>query len=454
MVIHSDQTMRSAAPHDPHAPGGEAIALVGGTIVELFPARVETADVLIVRDRIVQIGGELPRGVTRVDARGCVITPAFVNAHTHLYMSLTRGMPSFNNNKPMTFVDWMTRVWWKVDKALDEELVRVSALTGAVEAARAGVATVFDHHSSPRIIENSLDLVAQALDEVGVRGVLCYDTSDRDGRGRRDGGLKENERWLARTRKGELRHRGMVGAHASFTLNDDTLDALKDLAERMEVGIHIHVAEDPNDEKDAERKKGSPLVDRLERLGVGRKGSIVAQAVHLAEDDAKAFMKAGAYVVTNPRSNMISAVGVAPATGERVAIGTDGFGADVLAEAQAYFLRHSEAKDGLASDAVKRLVAGQLLAAQLFGEEGAGKIERGMRADIAVLAYDPVTPMNDANVELHALLGWSAACMRHTIVGGRFVLRDGRVVCIDEDKLRADARTAAGRLWERMHGYL
>jgi cytosine/adenosine deaminase-related metal-dependent hydrolase len=454
MAPSSEHTLRSAAPRDPKAVNPDAVVLTGGTVVDLAPPRVEIADVVIEGDRIVQVGGECPRGAVRVDARGCVVTTAFVNAHTHLYLSLTRGMPPASK-QPLTFVDLISRVWWKLDKALDEELIRLSALVGAVDSVKRGVATVLDHHSSPRSIDGSLDVIAAALDEVGVRGVLCYETSDRDGRGRRDGGLKENERFLARARKVGCRHRGLVGAHASFTLNDDTLDAIKDLADRTGAGIHMHVAEDPNDEKDAARKKGAPLAARLKRLGLARKGSIVAQAVHLDAKDAEWLMKAGAWIVTNPRSNMLSSVGLASVEGDRVALGTDGVDCDVLAEVQAHYFRHLEARDGLATETVRRLVAGQRLASFFFGDGDAPpKIERGGRADLAVLEYDASSPMTPMNLEDHAVLGFPGARVRHTILGGRFLLRDRVVQGIDEDKLRADARVAAGRLWERMQGYL
>jgi cytosine/adenosine deaminase-related metal-dependent hydrolase len=449
----SEHTLRSASPKDPQVVNPDAVVLVGGTIVDVHPPRVETADVVIEGDRISQVGGELPRGATRVDASGCLVMAAFANAHTHLYMSLTRGMPA-PGAKPLTFVDLMTRVWWKVDKALDEDLVRVSALVGAVESVKRGVVTVIDHHSSPRAIDGSLDVIASALDEVGVRGVLCYETSDRDGRGRRDGGLKENERFLARAKKAGCRHRAMVGAHASVTLADDTLDALKDMADRTGAGVHIHVAEDPNDERDA-RKRGSPLAARLKRLGVGRKGSIMAQAVHLDAKDAEALMKAGAWIVTNTRSNMQSALGLAPAVGDRVALGTDGLDADMLAEAHGHFLRHSEAKDDLAHETCKRFVASQRLASFLMGDgDLPPKIERGARADVAVVRYEPFSPLTAANVETHLTMGLPGARVVHTMAGGRFLLRGGVVQGIDEAKLRADAHVAAGRLWERVAGYL
>jgi cytosine/adenosine deaminase-related metal-dependent hydrolase len=391
--------------------------------------------------------------VPRFDVSGCVVTPAFTVAHTHLSRSLTCGMPP-PPETPRTLTDTLQWVWWALDKALDEELTSVSALVGAAMAAKAGAACVVDHHSSPRAIDGSLDAVAAALDAIGLRGVLCYETSDRDGRGRRDGGLAENRRFLDRVRAGQTRHRGLVGAHALMTLNDDTLSAIRDLADGRGVGIHMHVAEDLTDHLDAERIRKATLASRLERLGIGRPGSVIAHAVQLDTALAGELMEAGAFVATNPRSNMSQGVGLCGLSGRRVAMGTDGGDQDLLAEARAYVLRHSEAHDGLARQVGARIKAGQELSAQLFGDaNGGGHLAPGARADLTVLDYAPVTPMTPSNVLDHLAQGWTAGHVRDTLVGGRFVVKDRRLCLVDERELRERARAAAGRLWERMQGY-
>jgi putative selenium metabolism protein SsnA len=432
--------------------GAEVAALVGGTLVELDPPRVERRDVTMHSGRIAEVllpGAPLPAGASVVDATGCVITPAFVVGHTHLYSALACGMP-MPAAAPRNFREILERIWWKVDKALDDELVATSALVGAIEAARRGVACVIDHHASPRAIDGSLDRIAAALDRVGLRGALCYETSDRDGRGARDAGLRENERFADRARRGETMHRALIGAHAPFTLEDDTLDALRDLADRAKVGLHVHVAEDTTDGEDAARR-GTTLEARLERLGVGRPGSIVGHGVHLGAAERASLATRGAWIATNTRSNMNNAVGLAPASGARVALGTDGIGADMIAEAQAHFFRHAEARDDAAGEALTRLAGAQRLASLLFdGEERAPRIAAGERADLAVLTYDPPTPLDASNLFGHVIFGWSTSCVRDTIVGGRFVLRDRAVVGIDERRVAHDARAAAARLWQRM----
>jgi len=353
---------------------------------------------------------------------------------------------------PQSFLEILERVWWRLDAALDPELVHLSALVGAVEAARRGVVYVVDHHASPSAIDGSLDRIAAALDQVGLRGALCYETTDRGGPEKRKAGLRESERFLTRTRSGETSHAALVGAHAPFTLEDETLAALRDLADRFDTGLHVHVGEDPTDGADALRRE-TTLSLRLEAMGVFRPRSIVAHAVHLEAPSIAALMDAGAWIVTNPRSNMNNAVGLAPARGSRVALGTDGIGGDMLAEAQAHFFRHAEARDGLAAASVERLVNAQRLASLLSGDgDKAPRIAPGARADLTVLAYDPGTPMTVDNLAGHLLFGWSSAQVRDTLVGGRFVLRDRAIVTLDEKELMARARVAASRLWAALGG--
>jgi putative selenium metabolism protein SsnA len=434
------------------------IALVGGTIVELYPPRVERADIVIERGHVARVGEEIPKGACPIDARGCLVTPGFVVGHTHLYSSLACGMPP-PDVAPKSFPEVLARVWWKLDRALDDELVSVSAMVGAIEAVKRGVTCVIDHHASPRAVHGSLDRIAAALHEVGIRGVLCYETSDRDGREARDAGLAENARFAGGHAGDPACHvRAMIGAHAPFTLEDETLDALADLSACTSTPLHLHVAEDGTELADAALRK-TTLGERLARMGANRPGTLIAHAVHLEAKDLDALERAGVWIVTSARSNMNNAVGVAPAraavggggTTATLALGTDGLGADMIAEAQAHFLRHSEAKDGLAGDALARLVGSQRLASVLFDrQDRAPRVVAGARADLTILEYDPPTPLHAQNLAGHVLFGWSSACVRDTMSCGRFVLRNRVVQAVDERRIAASAREAARRLWARM----
>ncbi|HEY1584751.1 MAG TPA: amidohydrolase family protein, partial [Polyangia bacterium] len=260
--------------------------------------------------------------------------PGFVCAHTHLYSSLARGMPA-PKEAPRNFVEILERVWWRLDRALDAEAVEISALIGAVEAAKAGCTTLVDHHASPgrggSAVDGSLDLVAAAVAEVGLRAVVCYEVSDRNGAAEARAGIRENERFLERVRREPPRLvRAMVGAHAAFTLSDETAEALAEVAQRHRASVHIHVAEDLVDA----RKEGGSTVAWLQARGLLDERALLAHCIHVDEADVARIRDAGASVVHNPRSNANNAVGYAHPSrfGGRLLLGTDGIGADMRAE--------------------------------------------------------------------------------------------------------------------------
>jgi cytosine/adenosine deaminase-related metal-dependent hydrolase len=234
-------------------------------------------------------------------------TPGRVCAHHHLYSALARGMPP-PPRSPANFREILELIWWRVDVALDLELVRWSARLGALEALEAGTTAIVDHHSSPAAVEGSLSVIAEACDEVGVRVACCYEVTDRHGPDIAKAGLAENERFL---RAGG---RGYVGAHACFTLSEETLDAVCGLADDLGVGVHVHVAEGSVD-----RDAGLRLRDRANEQW------LLAHCVALDEPLAGT-------IVHNPLSNLNNGVGYARPTRfpNRVALGTDGIGADML----------------------------------------------------------------------------------------------------------------------------
>jgi len=431
------------------------LLLGGGTVVRsLAPPVVEAGDVLIEGGRVVAVGGPAsPLGVARIDCGGCLVIPGNVCAHTHLYSALARGMP-YRLESPRTFLEILQRIWWRLDRALDETTIRASALVGGMEALLAGTTTLIDHHASPGAVDGSLDIVADALGELGVRSLLCYETSDRDGPAVARGGIAENARFVAATGFGARPlARAMVGAHASFTLSEETLGACAELARASGVGLHIHVAEDAADERDAEARFGRRVVQRLAAAGAIDRRSLLAHGVHLDPAEIEVVRSAGATVVHNARSNMNNAVGRPPlaALGERVALGTDGIGADMFEEGRtAYFRRREE--DVLTGIAwpLERLAEGARVAGEAFGEPLLGRIEPGAPADLVVLAYPAVTPVDASTLAAHWLFGIGAASVRDVVVAGEPAVRDGRLVRLDPHALAADARAGATRLWRRL----
>ncbi len=431
-----------------------SLVLANGTLVtSLDPPRVVNADVLIEGDRIAAVGPALTSPGERRDCTGCLVIPGNVCAHTHVYSALARGMP-YALDPPRNFVEILQRIWWRLDRALDEETVRASALVGAMEALLAGTTTLIDHHASPNAIDGSLDVIAEAFGELGLRSVLAYEVTDRDGPDRARAGVEENRRFLARVGAGAVPlARAMVGAHASFTLSDETLAACVEVARDAAAGIHVHVAEDAADERDAVSRHGLRVVPRLARVGALTDRALLAHGVHLDAAEAAAIRAADATVAHNPRSNMNNAVGRAPLglLGERVALGTDGIGADMFEESRIGFFRLREDGAGIGTDwSLARLAEGARLAGRLFAEPLLGRIEPGAPADLAVLDYAAPTPVSADSLGGHWVFGLSARAVRDVVVAGRVVVADRRLALVDGDRLAADARGQAERLWRRL----
>jgi putative selenium metabolism protein SsnA len=426
--------------------------LKGATIATVHPPEAMKADLRIEGDSIVARGpGLRPRRGEQVeDCTGLIVTPGQVCGHTHIYSALSRGMPA-PRVAPRTFPDILRKIWWRLDQALDEESIHYSALAGAIEAVECGTTTLVDHHASPDAIAGSLDIIRDAFSTVGIRGVLCYEVTDRGGRVRRDAGLAENDRFLSATRLDPL-VRGLVGAHASFTLSDDSLAALGDLVRYHQSGIHIHVAEARDDVALTARRHGCGVIERLERHGALSPMSVLAHGVHLTARELARVANAGAWLVHNPRSNMNNGVGQAPVErfGRRAALGTDGWRADMFEEARAahFGLRHRLGP--AAPDLAPVLLDGsQRLASSLFGVPF-GTFEPGSAADLVVHDYQPSTPLTGSNVAWHTLTGLHPGTVKHVMVGGRWICRDGSVTTVDAARVRRLAARAADRLWRRM----
>jgi putative selenium metabolism protein SsnA len=422
--------------------------------VELDPPVVRRLDLRVEEGRITGAGRHLARKRHEevVDLGGKVVMPGLVCAHTHLYSSLARGMPG-PARRPRSFPQILERVWWKLDRALDEESIYFSALVGAIEAVRCGTTTIVDHHASPGAIVDSLGLVAAALRTVGVRGVLCYEVTDRGGAKERDEGLEANDWFIAATRQHPLL-RGLVGAHASFTLTDESLGALSDLASRYSTGIHIHLAEDHCDERDATRRGYRSVVDRLDEHGLLTRRSVLAHGVHLTSREIGLVRKAGAWLVHNPRSNMNNHVGHAPVGrfGPRTALGTDGFPADMFEEARfGQFKVQESPTSGRKRPMTALLQGGQRLVSELFGAPF-GRLRPGAVADLVVLDYASPTPMTAGNLFAHVVGGMRSAMVESVIAGGRWVVKDRIVAGIDVADVHRRASKVAARLWERMRG--
>lgn len=424
--------------------------LKGATLVALDPPAVAVGDLRVEGDRIVERRARLARrsGEAALELAGQLVMPGLVNAHTHLYSALARGMPP-PRKPPRSFLEILERVWWRLDRALDEEAVYCSALVGAVEAVSSGTTLLVDHHSSPSFIPGSLATLKRGIEEAGLRSVLCYEVTDRNGLEGRDRGVEENVAFQQQHQSDLTR--GMLGGHASFTLSDESLERLTAAVAATGSSLHLHVAEDRADVEDCRSRHGSGIPERLARHGLLRPCTLLAHCVHLTPEEVTSVHEGGGWIAHNPRSNMNNHVGHAP-TGSmrRAALGTDGIDQDLFAESRAAFLKMRDAgRDDALPAALEMLAGGHRLAAALFGLPF-GKLAPGGPADLVILDYPAPTPLHAGNLGGHLLFGIDRRHVRSVMVAGRMVLEDRRVTGLDVPSAFARAHRAAEALWRRI----
>lgn len=432
--------------------------LKNALLFDLDPIQVEPGSLLIDGSTIsLRIAGtqrvpDLPPDTEVIDCQGAVVMPGLVNGHTHLYSALAVGMPA-PPWTPKNFLEILQLVWWRLDRALDPESNELSAAIGALDAVRCGTTTLIDHHASPNSIPNSLDRIESGINRVGLRGVLCYEVTDRNGLPGRDAGLAENRRYLAKyASRTDGRFAGLVGAHASFTLADDVLAELSRMAETYSTGVHIHVAEDPCDESACRAEHQISLIDRLDRHGLLTPSSVFAHGTHLTDAAVARINAAGLTMAHNTRSNMNNAVGYAPIGKLKVPVmlGTDGIGSDLFAEAKTAWFKSRDARAGISPmDVVAMLVASARRASQSLGVQ-LGKLHPGAAADVVVTDYLPFTPIDSANAVGHLIFALAARDVRHVMVAGEWVLRDRHATRCDETEVRRNAKEATAALWRRL----
>lgn len=429
------------------------------------PTLLDDGALLIEGDTIAALGSSTELAARypdadRWDARGRLALPASICAHTHFYGAFARGM-AVPGQPAANFIQILERLWWRLDKALTREAVRYSALVCLVDAVRHGTTTLIDHHASPSAIEGSLDEIAEAVEEAGVRASLCYEVTDRDGPARAQAGIAENVRF-AQTLIADPHPRlaASFGLHASLTLSERTLVDCVAAARDLGVGFHIHVAEDAADQDDALEKYDRRVVHRLRDAGILGPQTIAVHCVHVDETEIAALAETGTWVTHQPRSNMNNGVGVAPVevmnrAGVNLGLGNDGFSNQMFAEMKAAYLVHKLAQRdprAMPGDLVMRLAyADNARLARVFWPDlSLGALHAGAAADLVFLDYHPTTPLTADNLPWHLLFGVEASAVTDTFCAGRPLMRDRALLTLDEEAITARSREVAAEVWRRV----
>jgi putative selenium metabolism protein SsnA len=434
-------------------------AVGGGVVTDGIDLFISDGAILIQGDRITAVGGTRDIrakllessaesvGDEFIDVHGRLIVPGLLNPHQHLYSFLATGLGPVGPED--SFTQQLENLWWRLDKVHDEESVYYSALAGAVDSVKHGVTTIFDHHASMGWVLGSLATVAKAFETLGIKGVLCYETSDRMGRDQINTHIDENLSFWE-SHRGSETLQASFGLHANFTLSDESL---KEIARVKpdELPIHIHCGEDSSDLDYCRELGYQGPVHRLEKFGLLDDRSVLAHAIHLSEQDYRILKEIHPIVVSNPESNAKNQVGrMDRGRISEYVLGTDGMSGDILKTLRSHYLLGEGRKESL--EKLREAVFSTKAKVQQKYFPDAGTFGTGAKADIAVLDYTPLTPITLENLMGHLIFGAKGGKVFMTVSDGVIIYRDGVMTSIDEESLVRKAQKTAERLHRRYYG--
>jgi len=437
------------------------IILKNVTAVQLEPAQVQSGvDIAIEGSLIKEVGAKLTAKYPHAQVRemnGKLVMPGIVCAHNHFYSGLARGIMA--NIKPCPdFVSTLKNLWWRLDRALDEESLYYSGLICSLEAIKSGCSAVIDHHASPNYIAGSLNTLRQGFLKAGLRGITCFETTHRNGgEAELRAGVDENVAFAtqidAAKAKGDEPYlvEAMIGAHAPFTISGSGMEMLSGAVKATGRGLHIHVAEDLYDVSHSHDLHGQDLIERLAAHQLINAKTLVAHGLYLSDADIASLNEHDAFLVHNPRSNMNNHVGYNHKLGayRNLALGTDGIGADMFEELKFAYFKHRDAGGALWPDSFARFLGnGNTLLERNFGARF-GRLEAGYKADLTICSYDCPTPLVAQNIGGHLAFGMGSSVVDSVMVEGKMVY-ENRAFPFDVAPIYAEAQKVAAALWKRM----
>ena len=372
-------------------------------------------------------------GENIIDAGGRVVTIPLVNFHDHIYSRLAKGLPA--KGEMNSFQNILKNLWWKLDLNLDLEMVKASAQMAVLESIKNGVTYIFDHHASPNSTEGSLSIIANVIETIGLRGVLCFETSDRNDERLSQNAIKENKNFILNNTNQNIK--AMFGLHASFTLEDETLKTVSEFIQNETIGVHVHLAEDESDNEISKNKFGKNPIERFNDFKLLNKNSILAHGIHLTEKDYQILKSSGAALAYNLDSNLNNAVGLPNfkmvPNSTPVLVGTDGMHANIARSFKQLFLQLRNSGfsfDDAFGFMIKTYFNQHKFVKQFFTDFPSLNI--GDRADLIIWDYIPPTPINKDNFWGHYLYCIIERQVKTVIQNGNVLMRDFNLVNIDE----------------------
>jgi cytosine/adenosine deaminase-related metal-dependent hydrolase len=384
---------------------------------------------------------------TVIEGKDHIVMPSFVAAHTHIYSTFARGWK--NDETLEGFLDVLKKQWWKLDRGHTLDSIYQSGIVSACDHVKNGVTTLIDHHASGQI-EGSLNTLKKAVvDDVGLRGMFCFETSDRFDV---DACIKENTTFL----KGpfDAFTSGHFGLHASLSLSEDTLKKVK--AHQSTHPIHIHVAEGEADQTDALKHYGERVIERLDRHGLIQRDSILTHALFVDDKERAIIKKRGAVVALNPGSNMNNGVGIPDYVklrdaGIDVILGNDGLSQSITNEyLNLFFTTHLFNHDpqGFGFEDLLRVIDDTYAYASRRLNIKLGRLKETYQADLLMHPYTPPTPIDKENALGHLVFGLFASFKPSDVfIGGEHIVKHYHMKATVNELYKASKKSAQ-TLWD------
>lgn len=437
----------------------KAKVIYGGPLFDGKGNVFENGCVYILDDKIKEVGSEeevfaaMPgskKELELIDTQGKVIFPAMVNAHHHFFSAFAIGLTP--KGKVTSLEEKLNKLWWPLDKALNEDSLQIAALLSIMDSIESGVTTIFDHHSSPSVISNSLEIVAGAVEKSGINAILCHELSDRNGKKAFAETLEENLNFIDKY-DDHNQIRGTLGLHANFTLSENSI---KTIAKNFdpEVGIHIHCGESVSDLTFAKDVGYNGCIDRLNKHKLISNRSIIAHGIYLSDEDLNILEKSESLLVHNPESNADNNVGILNLEISKrvnVGFGTDGITSNLLQSLHNAFLLHRQ--NGIDENILLEklpsfIFDNNINFARNYFDQKIGVLEKGANADVVIFDYVPFTPFHGNNIYRHMIYGMHDRKAHTVISRGKVIFQDKVFVSLDKDLILEQAKEISTKVWE------
>jgi putative selenium metabolism protein SsnA len=435
------------------------LLLKNATALQFEPPEVKTGTDILIEDSFIKaIGSGLENKYSAeriIDLNGELVYPGLVCSHNHFYSGLARGITADIKPSP-DFISILKNLWWKLDRAIDRDILYYSGLTCALDAVKAGTTSVIDHHASPSFIKGSLITLKEGFTKAGLRGLTCYEVTDRNGQEQMEEGVEENVSFAESIKRDDSDEpylvEALIGGHAPFTIPDNGLSMLSEAVKKTGRGIHIHVSEDKYDGDYSNEKYSMDVMERLDSFGLLNDKALIIHGVHLGKNDIDILNKRDCFLIHNPRSNMNNSVGYRKGLQgiKNTALGTDGIGSNMFEELKFAYFRHKDASGPLQADSfLTMLYNGNIILEKNFGVKF-GKIEPGYTADLVISDYKSPTPLLKENIAGHMVFGMTSADVKTVIING-IIVYENREFPFDVKSIYEESSKQAVRLWKNMN---